>query len=663
MSKLYYTKLLLLFTVQIFIGISGLGQDRFIFQGKLMVNNKTLGGAEVIAYLDGKPFAKDSTNQVGSFSLSMSFQKIYVLHFKHHEYPLFKVLVSTKAPNIEGGYSKSKTTVFTLSSSDFDVNSPSKNDFAATFQISENGLFVESDAIISEKTLSEMNKENSKEKEIEKLKAEIEKDIDQKDKVEKEILTQKFSTTEKKIDSLLHLAYVQYGQIIHTSRNLSDDIIRNAYFKLPEILAMKSEEALSNDLALKSQLEQLQVDNKKFLADKNVQAKKNRLNEFTNKPLISKKDTLNYIQAVVHFKEEIVKSARLQREIDKLNAKTREDSIELQQREIAIHFAEVEIQEAKNKIQIQQLEIKQKNTMLFFSISALILFFIIILVVYNSFRNKKRVNQILEKQNNEIANKNKKIIDSIRYAQTIQQAILPIKSFIDKHFDCFIIYQPKDIVSGDFYWFDYFESENKRIIAVVDCTGHGVPGAFMSMIGNRLLIEVVKEKGITTPVKILDEIDASIRQALMQEETSNNDGMDICICCIEGTENDMYKVEYAGAKRPLFYSQEKTGIHYLKGTVRGIGGKKRIREKANKPFEAHTISLRKGDMLYLTTDGFFDVQSPNRKKFGRSHFMELLQNNYQKDLNAQKEALLDELHIYKGSEYQNDDITILGIRL
>jgi serine phosphatase RsbU (regulator of sigma subunit) len=361
--------------------------------------------------------------------------------------------------------------------------------------------------------------------------------------------------------------------------------------------------------------------------------------------------------------EEMVKSARLQLEIDKLNARTKEDSLIIQQRESEILLAEQEIKEAKTQIEIQKLVIKQKNTMLMFSVSAMLFFVILSIMIYKSWRDKKRTNAILEKQNLEIANKNKKIIDSIRYAQTIQQAILPIGTTIDKYFDWFIIYQPKDIVSGDFYWFTHIEETGKSIFAVVDCTGHGVPGAFMSMIGNRLLIEAVKEKGITRPVEILNDVDASIRIALMQDETLNNDGMDMCICTVEYAKNGKCLVEFAGAKRPIFYSEAKGGLKHIKGTVRGIGGKKRIREKAIKPFEEHVLMLHKGDMIYLTTDGFFDLQSSDRKKFGRLNFMEILEKNYSQNPEYQRIAIMDALHLHLGAENQIDDITIMGIKL
>ena len=149
---------------------------------------------------------------------------------------------------------------------------------------------------------------------------------------------------------------------------------------------------------------------------------------------------------MVTFKEEIVKSAKLQLALDKMNVRSREDSVELQNRQVMIYLVEQEIEEAKNKIAIQQMEIKNKNLMLIFSIAGLLFFIILFVVVYQNYRLKQKTNARLELQNVEIATKNKKIIDSITYAKTIQQAILPIKTNVDKYFETFIIFQPKDIL-------------------------------------------------------------------------------------------------------------------------------------------------------------------------------------------------------------------------
>jgi serine phosphatase RsbU (regulator of sigma subunit) len=663
MSKVLYTKFILLLTLCMFCYYTIPAQEKFEFSGKLMIDNKTIEGAEVIVFLDGTIAEKTATNKVGSFSVPLLFQKSYVLQFKHVDFPVLKVLVSTKADNLQGVYSKSKFTVFPLSSKTSSVEGPTKADAVTAFQINKNGLFVESSEVFSEKVDENEVKQADNAKNIDELKETLSTEIVQIPENISPELKIKYESVNRKLDSLLNRAYTQYGLIIQTARLKSENIVNHAYFNLPEVLSEKSESSISNDNSLKSELKRMSVNEKTFLENKNIKEIKSKIINYSSKTNKSKKDSIAYLETVVQFKEEMVKSARLQLEIDKLNARTHDDSISLQQRETAIFFAEQEIKEAKDKIQIQQLEIRQKNTMLSFAGSALLFFIILSLVVYKSFRDKKRVNIILEKNNLEIANKNKKIIDSIRYAQTIQQAILPIKSTIDKYFESFIIFQPKDIVSGDFYWFDYFDFDRKSVFAVVDCTGHGVPGAFMSMIGNRLLIEAVKEKGITSPVKILDEIDLALRSALMQEETSNNDGMDICVCTIEYLSDTQCKVDFAGAKRPMFYSDADKGMQYLKGTVRGLGGKRRLREKPLKPFEAHSLVLHKGDMIYMTTDGFFDLQSPNRKKFGKNNFLELLGQNYTKDLEHQKNTIIEALHLHKGSEYQIDDITILGIRL
>ena len=663
MSKVLLTKIILILTFILSFPQKHFGQESFVFPGKLMIDNKPVEKANVTVYLDGKIVGNTETNKVGSFLVTLQFQKIYILQFKHSKYPIQKVLVSTKANLPEGNSFKSKTTVFFLSSEKTSIEGASKEDAVAGFQIDQNGIFVENSEVLSEEVKKNAIKQSNTENEIKNIRESVESEIGEFPQDISPEVKMKYETVNSRLDSIINLAYVQYGQIIESARLKSNEIVDNAYFNFSKILNEEPESTLNNDRSFKSELKRMSVDEKSFLGKENVKVINQKISDFNTKSRHSKKDSIDYLQTVVSFKEEIVKSARLQLEIDKLNAKTKEDSIVLQQREAAIFIAEQEIREAKDKIQIQQLEIKQKNTLLLFVGTGLIFFIIISLVVYKSFRDKKRTNSILEKNNLEIANKNKKIIDSIRYAQTIQQAILPIKSNIDKHFDSFVIFQPKDIVSGDFYWFDHFDFERKSVFAVVDCTGHGVPGAFMSMIGNRLLIEAVKEKEITNPVRILDEIDLALRSALMQEETSNNDGMDMCVCTIEYLSDTTCKVDYAGAKRPIFYSESDKGVRYIKGTVRGLGGKKRIRQKPLKDFEGHSLMLNKGDMIYLTTDGFFDLQSPDRKKFGKGNFIELLDNHYKRNLNEQKEAIVDALHIHKGSEYQIDDITILGIRL
>lgn len=663
MDKILLKKLLII-TFFFISSYSLLAQEKFNLNAQLLVDKKAIENAEVTVFEGQTVLVKTFTNKIGKFNIDLPFQKIFVFQFKKEGYPIFKVLISTKSSDLDEKMTKAKLMVLTLLSSNPSNEGPDIKDVSASYQFNNSGLLVQEEKKFSGEVIKQEDELKENEKEIESLKEEINTQLSDLSQEEKKEMKSKYETVYAQLDSLLFLSQKQYALIIQSANLKSEEIVKEAYFKLPEVLETKKKKSLSNTNNIDNELKDYLVDEKKFNNREDIKALKLRLNQIENKTSLSKKDSVEYFETIVQFRDEMLKSAKMQLEIDKLNAKTKEDSLVLQKRETEIFLAEQEIEDAKNKIEIQQLEIQQKNTMLMFSISALLFFIILSILVYNSFRLKKRTNILLEKQNLEIANKNQKIIDSIRYAQTIQQAILPIKSNIDKYFDWFVIFQPKDIVSGDFYWFNHFEDSGKSVFAVVDCTGHGVPGAFMSMIGNRLLIEAVKEKGIIRPVDILEEIDRRIKIALMQEETSNNDGMDICVCTLEYLDNNKCKIDFAGAKRPLFYSDiQNNKMEHIKGTVRGIGGKKRIREKAQKLFEEHSLTINKGEMIYLTSDGYFDIQSPGRKKFGRQSFIQLLEANMHKTTIEQKEILIDAFHLHKDSEQQIDDITILGIKI
>ncbi|MFN8259276.1 MAG: SpoIIE family protein phosphatase [Bacteroidales bacterium] len=663
MRKVFLEKFLLSLTFLLLLSQNLHSQEKFSLIAQLLVDKKVINDADVVVFNGQNVFSQTKTNKLGKFSVDLRYQEIYVLQFKKAGLPVLKVVLSTKIKKVQSETTKSKVMVLTLLSTKPSDEGPGIENASASYQINENGLVEQGSIDFSDKIKEQEKQQIAGEKKIEALSDNIGKELNNLDSNQKKLLLAKYEAVNTQVDSLLFMAYKQSSLILQNANMKSEEIVDNAYFKFPEIIKEREKKSLSSETEIKNELKKLALDEEEFNKRDDIKVYKSKLKEFGSKPNGSKKDSVEYLETMVMFREEMVKSARMQIEIDKLNIRTRQDSIELQKREAAISTAEKEIQQAKDKIEIQKLEIRQKNTMLMFSISATLFFIILSLLVYNSFRHKKKTNIILEKQNIEIANKNKKIIDSINYAQTIQQAILPMKSSIDKYFSWFVIYQPKDIVSGDFYWFNHFEDSGKSVFAVVDCTGHGVPGAFMSMIGSRLLIETVKEKGITRPDAILDEVDAMLKVALMQEETSNNDGMDVGVCTIEYLKGNRCKLEFAGAKRPMFYTDSKNKkVVHLKGTVRGIGGKKRLRNKPVKPFESHTIEIDKGEMVYLTTDGFFDLQSPSRKKFGRVNFMKLLEQHMAKPLNIQQEELINALHIHKGSEFQIDDITILGIK-
>ncbi len=257
----------------------------------------------------------------------------------------------------------------------------------------------------------------------------------------------------------------------------------------------------------------------------------------------------------------------------------------------------------------------------------------------------------------ELHEKNKRITDSIRYAQTIQDAILPAKKTLRELFtEHFVIYRPKDIVSGDFYWVTHVE--NYTFAAAVDCTGHGVPGAFMSMVGNTLLTDIVGVKRVFDPAKILEMLHEGVRAALHQKDSDNTDGMDVALCRIERQEN-WVEVTYAGAKRPLYYTSNGE-IEKLKGDNLSIGG---IVKKKEYVFTNQKAVLLAEDVIYLTSDGLIDQANPDKKKFGSTKFESLLKQFHERPFKEQKEILSNQLDQHQLDAEQRDDITVLALRL
>ncbi len=211
----------------------------------------------------------------------------------------------------------------------------------------------------------------------------------------------------------------------------------------------------------------------------------------------------------------------------------------------------------------------------------------------------------------ELQMKNEDITSSISYAKTIQKAILPFKETISNHFENFILFKPKDIVSGDFYW--YVQVEKYHFMAAVDCTGHGVPGAFMSMIGSSLLNQIVNSDNEYNTAQILKKLDELIIFSLRQEQTDNNDGMDVCLCRIE-KEQSYANIQFTGAKRPLLYIKNgENKIEKLSGDRKSIGGTQKKRSTFD--FTSQELILDKGSVVYLSTDGFIDQNNSERKKY------------------------------------------------
>lgn len=267
---------------------------------------------------------------------------------------------------------------------------------------------------------------------------------------------------------------------------------------------------------------------------------------------------------------------------------------------------------------------------------------------------------LLQQKNDLISSYINALKQSITYSLQIQKSILPPKHIINEKFENFILLKPKDIVSGDFYWF--FENDNYYFFAVVDCTGHGVPGAFMSIIGIRLLNEIVGIEKYSDPAEILNKLHDKFFVALDQQYTLNYDGMDIIIVRAEKNQNLVNKISYAGAKRPLIYFDAfENELVYLKSTRRSIGG---IQSEFNvEKFETSEINIPLNSYIYLTTDGFVDQHNDARIRIGTSIFNKIIGDISLKSAKDQFNYLQEFFEIYKENQVQTDDVLVWGIKM
>ncbi len=349
---------------------------------------------------------------------------------------------------------------------------------------------------------------------------------------------------------------------------------------------------------------------------------------------------------------------------------------------------EKEIQLLTKQGELQDLQLN-RNKILIYSFSAgFALILILSIVIYRGYAQKRAANDLLASQNKEISDqkhiieeKNKDITDSIVYAKRIQEAILPPKAVLDNSLsEHFILFKPKDIVSGDFYWFNETisaESETPiKHIAAVDCTGHGVPGAFMSIIGHTALNQAVNEHGKTKPSEILEQVNKILSETLRnsQKETDVKDGMDIALCSID---TDQMLLQYSGAFNPLWLIREgiensdlileKRAISQLSGLAEIKADKQPVGSYVNEGFNSftnHEIKLEKGDTFYMFSDGYCDQFGGEKgKKFMPKQLKELLLGIQDKPMKEQKNILNERIEQWRGSLEQIDDILVIGIRV
>jgi len=363
---------------------------------------------------------------------------------------------------------------------------------------------------------------------------------------------------------------------------------------------------------------------------------------------------------------------------------------EIYKNQLALKIAEAEalynlekkdkqIQLLRSENRVKDLEASERNLMNIWLITGLIFVFTTMVIVYRQYKMQNRANQILHKQkeaiqkqkeeistqrndiekiNQILTEKNNQITDSIQYAKRIQLSLLPDDQLLKRYFNnSFILFLPKDIVSGDFYWL--MNSGNTLCIAVVDCTGHGVPGAFMTLLANSLLNQISLEEEIcNSPGRLLCLLDQRVKSSLNQHGTSFStfEGMDMGICIIN---LDNLQVNYAGAKIPLYF-KKKGVLRQIKADRISIGGN----EIKDKNFTDKSINLEKGDFIYLATDGFQDqFGGQDGKKYMKVHFRELVERISVQSPDRQKVLLNDTFNEWKGFHQQTDDVLIMGIEM
>lgn len=341
--------------------------------------------------------------------------------------------------------------------------------------------------------------------------------------------------------------------------------------------------------------------------------------------------------------------------------------------ELSVRY-ETEKKEKENVLlqqenEINTLTIQKQKSVGRYLLGVILLVLSIVVILYILFRSKQRTNKVISlknallgQQNEQIVSqkkvierKNRDLTDSIVYAKRIQESMLvqeeKLNTFVD---DAFIFFKPKDIVSGDFYWFG--EKDGKVIVSAIDCTGHGVPGAFMSMLGNSFLNQIIHNEGICSPDLILEELNKNVQVALKQAETSNRDGMDMALCTIDKSNRTL---EFAGAKNPLVIIKNGEAMR-IKGDKNPIG----LSYGSTNEFKKHTIELNESASYYMFSDGYVDqFGGPKHKKYMVKNLQNLLLEVHQKPMAEQKQILESTLSEWMKDEEQIDDVLVVGFKI
>ncbi len=327
-----------------------------------------------------------------------------------------------------------------------------------------------------------------------------------------------------------------------------------------------------------------------------------------------------------------------------------------------LESAENELRELRSKNEIQNLRIQNDNIFMIAIVIVSVMGIVFTVIVVKELQQIKKNKKLLERKNNElndqkliIEEKNQSITESIDYAKSVQRSLLQFEISQRLNENLFTLFKPKDIVSGDFFW--YSECDGKDIIAAVDCTGHGVAGAFMTVIGSSCLDQIINKDHITSPATILENLSIAVSKALKQSMNGRSDhGMDIALCMIDYKKREL---RFAGANRPLYYFQNDE-FKEIKGARRSIGNM----EREGDSFAEHIVPFLSGDTFYLTSDGYADQFGGVRnKKYMIGNFKKMLTSIQHVSLNEQKSRLRASLEEWQGYNEQTDDVLVVGFKV
>ena len=477
--------------------------------------------------------------------------------------------------------------------------------------------------------------------------------------------------------------------------DINEEMVRAAGMSVPQevlLMAVKTREDWQNlfDIAsreiatqkvtIKQQTDTIEIQKQEILEqkffldslDRAISLKEQMLSE-KQKMLEEQLDHINRQQVEISSQRKLIMAQQTEVQVQKDTLEKQKEKISLQLEMINEQL--LKIKEQENRIRIQVATLEKQKLVIYFVILALLLTSFLFYYIYRSYRIKKEANIRLEEKNrtisiqkeeitlqrdlaaaqrDQIAYQKKRITDSIMYARRIQAALLPSLELFSDKLEHFVLYKPLDIVSGDFYWVS--TQGSKQIIIAADCTGHGVPGAFMSMLGVTLLNEIVNGKHIIMPDQIIENVRNGVIKSLNQvaDEESLKDGMDMAVTMIDFKRDVLW---YSGANSPLYLVRDKELIHYRADKMPAS-----IHYKMH-PFTLHQIELEKGDAFYIFSDGYADqFGGPKHKKFMSVKLKETLVSMTDMPMLKQGEKLNEIFEQWKGNNPQVDDITLVGVR-